>query len=66
MKKYAQIDNFTILAVTEADKVVGFTVGDRNRDRVTDKNFDKASDAIEFANEYFKNHPFISGFEVEA
>ncbi len=50
MREYAKIGNFIIAAVTKEERVVGFAVTDRNGERVTDKLFRVASDAIGWAN----------------
>lgn len=50
MKIYAKINNFTILAITEDNQLKKWTVGDRQGERVTDKVFNVASDAIGWAN----------------
>jgi len=51
LTKYAAISNYQVCAInTEDNKILGFTVCDRNGERVTDKNFEYASQAIEWIN----------------
>ena len=55
MKKHITIDNYQIWAITtEDEKILGWTVCDRNGERVTEKNFEFASDAIEWAHQNYK------------
>ena len=48
MKIYAKINNFTILAITDNEKLTKFTVGDRLGERVTHETFDVARTAIDW------------------
>lgn len=50
MREYAKIGNFIIATVTKEDRVIGFAVTDRNGERVTDRLFRVACDAISWAN----------------
>jgi len=54
MKIYAKIENFTILQVVDNEKLISFTIGDRIGERVTDKTFRVASDAIGWAYEFYE------------
>ena len=49
MQIYTKIKNFTILAITENEKLKRWTVGDRIGERVTNKTFSTAGEAIEWA-----------------
>ena len=48
MTIYAKIENFTVLAITDDGKLKSWTVGDRQGERVTNKIFATAGDAIAF------------------
>ena len=53
MQTYAKINNFTILAITENEKLKRWTVGDRLGNRVTDRTFHNANSAIAWAGDNY-------------
>ena len=49
------MENYQIHAITTEDrKILGFIVCDRNGERVSDKNFEYASEAMEWAQKNYK------------
>ena len=48
MQIVTRLDNFTVLAITEDEKLKKFTVGDRLGNRVTNRTFAVAADAMDW------------------
>jgi len=49
MQIVTRLDNFTVLAITEDEKLKKWTIGDRLGNRVTNRTFTVAADAMDWA-----------------
>ena len=47
-KQYAKLDNFTVIAIHEDEKLTGFFIADNNGDKLSSRTFGKASEAMEY------------------
>ena len=50
-KQYAKIENFTVIAIHEYEKLTGFFIADKNGEKLSSRTFEKASYAIEYGYE---------------
>jgi len=50
-KQYTKINNFQIIAIHEDEKLKGFFIADKNGEKLSNRTFEKASDAIDYAHQ---------------
>ena len=59
-KQYTKIGKFTVIATHEDEKLTGFFIADNNGEKLSNRTFAKASEAIEYGYELMESKRLLN------